>query len=112
MSKVLLQSDLIERLGLSPKQIAAICQRWQIVELALFGSVLRSDFRPDSDIDLLISYAPEARKGLLTKSRIKRELEYLCGREVDLVTKKSIEESRNPVRRDEILGSAQGIYVA
>ncbi|NJN21698.1 MAG: hypothetical protein HC812_11615 [Leptolyngbya sp. RL_3_1] len=50
---------------MSPHQIADFCQRWQIVERSLFGSVLRSDFRPDSDIDLLISYAPEASKGLL-----------------------------------------------
>ena len=112
MSKILLKSNLWERLGLSPEQIVAFCQRWQIVELSLFGSVLGNDFRPDSDIDLLISYAPEARKGLLTKARMKHELEDLCGREVDLVTKKSIEESRNPMRRDEILGSAQVIYVA
>jgi hypothetical protein len=96
---------------MSPNQIATFCQRWQIVEVALFGSALRSDFRSDSDIDLLISYAPEARKGLLTKARIKRELEDLCGREIDVVVKKSIQESRNSMRREEILGSAQVIYV-
>lgn len=107
-----LHPDLVARLGMSPNQIAAFCQRWQIVELSLFGSVLRSDFRPDSDIDLLISYAPEAKKGLLTRARIKHGLEDLCGREVDVVVKKSIEESRNSMRRKEILGSAQVIYVA
>lgn len=112
MPQVRLQPDLMERLRLSPEQIAAFCQRWQVVELALFGSVLRDDFHSTSDIDILIAYAPEARKGLLTKARMKRELEALCNREVDVLTKKSIKNSRNPMRRQEILGSAQGIYVA
>ncbi|MGD1909072.1 MAG: nucleotidyltransferase family protein [Leptolyngbyaceae cyanobacterium] len=107
-----LHPALVKRLGLSPEQISNFCQRWQIVEVALFGSVLRSDFRSDSDIDLLISYAPEARKGLVTKAQIKHELEDLCGREVDVVVKKSIQASRNSMRRKEILCSAQVIYVA
>jgi predicted nucleotidyltransferase len=112
MPQVRLQPDLMERLRLSPEQIAAFCQRWQLMELALFGSVLRDDFHADSDIDILISYAPEANHGLLARVRIQRELATLCGREVDVMTKKSIEESRNELRRKEILGSAQVIYVA
>jgi predicted nucleotidyltransferase len=84
--------------------IAEFCQRWQINEFYLFGSVLREDFRPDSDID--------APWGLLEFVRIKRELETFLGREVDLVTKKSIEQSHNWIRRKEILGTAQVVYVS
>lgn len=74
--------------------------------------MLRDDFRPDSDIDMLISYFPGKTKSLLERVKIKYELEKLCNREVDVITKKAIEQSRNPLRRQEILGSAQTIYVA
>lgn len=112
MAQISLQQSLISRLGLSPDQVAEFGQRWQVKELALFGSVLRSDFRADSDIDMLISYRSEANHGLLARVRMKHELEALCGREVDLVTKKSIEQSQNVLRRQTILESAQVIYVA
>ncbi len=96
----------------SQDTIAAFCQRWRVQELALFGSVMRSDFRPDSDIDILISFAPDAQRGLLTLSRMKHELEDLLGRDVDLVSKGSIESSHNWIRRQEILSTAKVIYVA
>lgn len=112
MSMSTSKSEIYDRLSIAPAQVAEFCQRWQIAELAIFGSVLRSDFRPDSDIDLLIAYAPGAGKGLLARARIKDELETLCGREVDVITRQSIEQSRNEMRRQEILGSAQVIYVA
>ncbi|WP_416671345.1 nucleotidyltransferase family protein [Egbenema bharatensis] len=92
--------------------IKALCDRWQITEFALFGSVLRDDFNPTSDIDVLITFAPNVRKGLLTLARIKHELEELFGREVDISTKKSIEQSQNTSRSQAILRSAQVIYVA
>ena len=60
----------------------------QIIEFALFGSVLRDDFKASSDVDVLITFAPHARKGLLTLAQIKLELEALLGREVDVLTKK------------------------
>lgn len=63
-------------------QLQEFCDRWQIVEFALFGSVLRDDFQPTSDVDVLITCAPNAHKGLLTLARIKHELEDLLGREV------------------------------
>lgn len=102
----------IQNLELSMEQIKEFCDRWHIVEFALFGSVLRDDFRPDSDIDVLITFAPDARKGLMTLARIKHELEELLGREVDVLTKKSIEQSHNSTRRNNILQSAQVLYVA
>lgn len=112
MAEIPLQQLLPLRLGLSSKQVAEFCQRWQIDEFALFESVLRSDFRSNSDIDILISYCPEASHGLLARVRMKYKLEALCGREVDLVTKKSVEQSQNVWRRQSILESAQVIYVA
>jgi predicted nucleotidyltransferase len=96
-----------------PEQaIAEFCQRWQIKEFYVFGSVLREDFRPNSDIDVMVSFEADAPWGLLEFVRMKRELETLLGREVDLVTKKSIEQSHNWIRRQEILGTAQVVYVS
>ncbi|HEY9636411.1 MAG TPA: nucleotidyltransferase family protein [Coleofasciculaceae cyanobacterium] len=92
--------------------IAEFCQRWQIKEFYLFGSVLREDFRPDSDIDIMVGFEPDASWGLLEFVRMKREVETLLGRQVDLVTKKSIEQSHNWIRRQEILGTAQLVYVS
>ncbi|MEM9447295.1 MAG: nucleotidyltransferase domain-containing protein [Cyanobacteria bacterium P01_E01_bin.6] len=105
-------AQIYDRLGITPADLEEFCQRWDIAELSLFGSVLRNDFRSDSDIDILISYFPGKGKGLLALVRIKNELETLSGREVDVMTKQSIEQSRNELRRREILGKAQVIYVA
>jgi uncharacterized protein len=97
---------------LSQPALAAFCQQWKINELYFFGSVLRDDFRSDSDVDIMVSFEPDAVWGLLELVRMKRELETLLGREVDLVTKKSIEQSQNWIRQQEILGTAQIVYVA
>jgi len=106
------QDHLIDRLGATPEQIAALCQRWQITELALFGSILRHDFRPDSDIDLLVTFAPTAHWGLLAHVRMERELSQMLDRPVDLIEKAAIQESPNWLRRNEILQTAQIIYAA
>ncbi len=101
-----------KNLDLPITQIKELCDRHQITEFALFGSVLRDDFKPTSDIDVLITFAPNARKGLLTLARIKHELEDLFGREVDISTRRSIEQSPNTARSQNILQSAQVLYVA
>ena len=92
--------------------IQAFCQRWQVIEFALFGSVLRDDFRPDSDIDVMVQFAPEARPTFSTLDLMEAELKAIFHREVDLVTRQGIETSRNYLRRREILSSAQVIYAA
>jgi uncharacterized protein len=97
---------------LPKEKLVEFCQRWKVNELALFGSALRDDFRPDSDLDILITFAPDAKRGLMTLSKMKYELEDLLGREVDLVNKSAVETSHNWIRRNEILGTAQVIYVA
>ena len=105
-----LDPQLQERLGISTEEIAQLCQQWNITELALFGSVLSDQFHADSDIDILIRFAPDARQGLLTLAKIKHDLEASTGRAVDIALKESIENSENWIRRHEILKTAQVIY--
>ncbi len=97
---------------LTNEQIQQFCQRWQVTELALFGSVLRDDFRPDSDIDILVSFATEAHPTLFDLVRMENELKQIFQREVGLVSRRGIEQSRNALRRNAILSSAQSIYAA
>ncbi len=99
-------------LALPQDAILAFCRRWKITALSLFGSVLRDDFRPDSDVDVLVSFDPESRWSLLDLARIQRELETILGRNVDLVTRSSVENSHNWIRREAILSTAQPIYTA
>lgn len=94
------------------EQIELFCQKWDISELALFGSVLRPDFRPDSDVDALVTFVPEARHGLFDLARMQSELTEIIGHPVDLVSRRGVEASRNPIRRQAILGSAQVIYAS
>lgn len=93
-------------------KIAAFCRRWQIKEMALFGSVLRDDFRPDSDVDVLVRFDPEARHTLFDMVRMQEELQRIFGRDVDLVERTAIEQSRNYIRRRAILQSAEVIHAA
>lgn len=95
---------------LPQEKIVEFCQRWQITELALFGSILRPDFRSDSDIDILVSFAPEARWSLLDHVDMQDELQAILGRSVDFLTRKSIERSQNYLRRQAILKSMEVIY--
>jgi uncharacterized protein len=104
--------DIYNRLGITPIQLAEFCQRWHVAELSLFGSVLRDDFHADSDIDVLVSYQPSAKRGLFEKMHMREELESLLHREVDLVSKKAIEQSHNWLRRENILNSVKVIHVA
>ncbi len=103
---------IYSRLGISSQQLTQFCQKWQVAELALFGSILRDDFREDSDIDLLVSYQPHAKRGLFEKMTMKEELEIMLNRKVDLVSKQAIIQSHNWLRRKNILESAEVIYVA
>ena len=91
------------------EKINDLCQRWRITEFALFGSVLRDDFGPDSDIDVLLTFEPEAPWSLFDIVTLQEELQELFGRTVDIVEKKAI---RNPVRRRGILSSYQVVYAA
>jgi predicted nucleotidyltransferase len=91
-------------------EIARFCQRWRIRELALFGSAVRSDFGPDSDVDVLITFSPEAEWGLLDHVQMQQELQILFHRKVDLISKRALERSRNWLLRQEILGTAEMLF--
>jgi predicted nucleotidyltransferase len=94
------------------EKIKEFCQRWKISDLALFGSVLREDFSPSSDIDLLVRFFPETNYSLFDLVRMQDELKEIFGREVDLVEWTAIAQSRNYIRRKQILGSLEAIYAA
>ena len=97
-------------LDISETRIKVFCRRWQIQEFALFGSILRDDFKPDSDVDVLITFAPNVQWTLFDQVTMQDELRGILGRDVDLVSRHGIENSRNPIRKREILDSAQVIY--
>ncbi len=94
------------------REIADFCERWQVTELALFGSALRDDFGPESDVDVLVSFDGDAKHTLLDMGYMEEELEAMFGRRVDLVSKRGVEMSRNYLRREIILESAEVIYGA
>ena len=102
-----LQSLVGDKIKAAPAQIAEFCQRWHITEFALFGSVLRDDFRPDSDIDVLVTFSPDHRLTWDDWTSMQEEIEVLFNRKVDLVSKEYL---KNPYRRYEILNTCQVIY--
>ena len=112
MTTKLSQQTLCDRMNTTPAELAILCRRWKIAELALFGSILRDDFTSDSDIDMLVTYQADADRGLLQKMALKEDLEALVHRNVDIISKKAIQDSRNWIRRNNILNSAEVIYVA
>jgi predicted nucleotidyltransferase len=97
------------KMAIDRDRIAEFCRRWKITELALFGSILREDFSPDSDVDVLVSLEVDAPWSLLHIVRMQDELRDMLGRDVDLVEKAGL---RNPFRRHEILKTKRVVYVA
>ena len=93
-------------LDLPMEEIAALCRRYGVRELSVFGSVLRDEVRDDSDLDLLVLFQPKAAVGFMTLGRMEREFESILGRRVDLVPKDGLK----PVIRDEVLASARVLY--
>ena len=100
------------KLDLPRNELVSFCERWKVSELALFGSVLREDFRADSDIDALATPAPDARWTLFDLMHMQEELGQLFGRKVDLVSRRGLETSRNYIRRAAILDTARVVYAA
>lgn len=96
--------------ALTSRAVSDFCVRWQIVELAVFGSALRDDFRHDSDLDLLVTFADSAAWSLLDHLQMEKELSDLLHCKVDLVSRRAVEESSNWLRRDHILEAAQTIF--
>jgi uncharacterized protein len=106
-----MNASLVANINLPISQIHEFCDRWQIEEFALFGSVLRDDFRPDSDIDCLVKFSDTSDWSLFDRVKMQQELEVIMNKKVDLVSKKAIERSQNWLRKQEILATAQTIYV-
>ena len=100
----------MKNINLDTETISKICQNWQIVELALFGSVLREDFNSNSDIDILVSFADDAKITFFDLDDLEQEFSQLFNRPVDVVTKAAIEQSHNWIRRKNILENSQIIY--
>lgn len=98
----------IAGLELPEREIAELCRRHRIRELALFGSAARGEMRPESDIDLLVEFWPEARVDLVDHYAAEREFCALLGRKVDLVSKRALRSRL----RDEVLAQARVIYAA
>jgi predicted nucleotidyltransferase len=92
----------LKNIELPMEQIKAFCDRWQVIEFALFGSILGDDFRPDSDIDVLITFSPTAKRGLTETLQMRDELQAIFDRKVDLIVKAAIERSENWLRRKNI----------
>jgi predicted nucleotidyltransferase len=99
-------------LGLPQERLAEFCRRWKISRLAVFGSAAQGKLRPDSDIDLLVTFAPDADWSMFDHYRMEGELVELLGREVDLVSNRAVQENPNPIFRRQIFGSAKEIYAA
>ena len=101
----------LKNINLPMAEIAQFCQKWNLTELALFGSVLRDDFKPDSsDVDVMIQYRPVSVPSYYDLDLMEEDLKAIFGRDVDVITRPSIENSANYLRRHEILSSAQVIY--
>jgi hypothetical protein len=93
-------------------EMREFCRRWRVIELAIFGSALRADFGPESDIDLLVRFAPDAGWSAFDHAQMEDELREILERDVDLVTQLAVAESPNRSRRAEILSTARSIYAA
>ncbi len=98
------------RVSIPQEKIAAFCERWQVAKLALFGSALRDDFGPESDVDVLVEFDEAARHTLFDMDRMEEELRDIFGRDVDLVSWRAVERSHNYLRRKAILQSAELVY--
>ena len=108
----LFRSNLSERIAWDSAQLAHLCANWRIRRLELFGSVLREDFRPESDIDMLVTFDSDAGMTLFSLVTLEDELATVFGRAVDVVDRRSIERSPNYIRRREILRDPVTIHDA
>jgi len=97
------------RIPYDRERLAAFCRKWKVRELSLFGSVLRDDFGPSSDVDVLVEFAPGGGVTFENRAEMLDELSGVFGRDVDLVQTRLI---RNPFRRRSILTSKEVVYVA
>jgi len=99
-------------LDYDPEALRIFCEKWGVAELAVFGSVLRDDFRPDSDIDFLVTWAPGVKRTYWDMCVMKDDLAAVFHREIGLAEKHVVEADFNPIRKRNILGSARVLFAA
>lgn len=97
-------------IDLPQSKIIDFCKRWEITQLSVFGSILRPDFKANSDIDFLVRFTEKAPWSLLDMVEMQQELEQICQRKVDLISHSAIDRSHNYIRRQEILSTAKILY--
>ena len=100
------------KISIPHERIAKFCEKWRIIEFALFGSTASDEFSEKSDVDVLVTFSPEAHIGLFDFIRMQNELKRIFKRKVDLVSRRGIENSRNTIRKKAILDSIEVIYAA
>ena len=101
---------VLRNITYSQKELQEFCKRWRITRLEIFGSAIRDDFNVASDIDLLVEYHPDFLRTLADMEEMQKEIEEIFQRPVDLITRKSIESSQNPYKRQNILDCAVVLY--
>jgi predicted nucleotidyltransferase len=106
------KGEIASRLGLDPRDLDAFCRKWKVAELTAFGSLLREDFGPHSDVDFLVTFKEDAGWSAWDFAVMREDLAALLHREVDLVERAVIERSRNYIRRAAILSHTEVIYAA
>jgi predicted nucleotidyltransferase len=97
---------------INQKDFSEFCKKWNVKELAVFGSLLTDDFDAESDIDILVEFKDDSRLGFFEMADMQDELEKFLGKKVDLVSKKGIQISKNYLRRNAILDSVKVLYAA
>ena len=97
------------QINIPKKEITAFCQRWNVVEFALFGSVLHDDFSPESDVDVLVTFAEDNKISLFDIAQMQIELQGIFNRPVDILEKTAL---HNPIRKRQILSTTQVVYAS
>ncbi len=108
----MVEEALLKRLRVDDEALSAFCRRWEVAELAVFGSVLRDDFGETSDVDVLVTFDKSAGRSLWDLLDMREEFAGLLGRDVDLLERPVLQRSRNYIRRAAILSSARVLYAA
>ena len=101
-----------EQISLDREKIRVFCQKWKIVEFSLFGSVLTEEFRPDSDVDVLVRFSDDAPWTIFDMVDLEKELAQIVRREVDVVTRPALERTKNYILRRNILSNLRTYYGA
>ena len=96
------------KITIPPEKIKSFCQRYQVRRMSLFGSILQDDFKPESDVDVLVQFDPDARVSFMTLGKMQRELAAIFQRDVDLIP----QDGLKPMIRNQILSTAQEVYAA